>query len=92
MPEDVIHHRRSEIVEEEEDDDDVVLSGDEDGDGDGDDMMMNPLEDFLVSDDGDNVANVLAKGLDRVCQQLDVQNKIFVKLYSVLTKIAGSKA
>lgn len=70
-----------------EEDEDVVLSGDEDDD---DDIIMdgNPLEDFLVSDDGDNVANVIAKGLDRVCQQLDVQNKIFVKLYTVLSKLA----
>lgn len=70
-----------------EEDDDIVLSGDEDDD---DQDMMNPLEDFLVSDEGDNVANVLAKGFERVCQQLDVQNKIFVKLYTVLSKISSS--
>lgn len=70
-----------------EDDDDIVLSGDDEGD-----ELMNPFEDLLVSDEGDNIANVLAKGMERVCQQLDVQNKIFVKMYSVLAKIAGSKA
>jgi hypothetical protein len=73
----------------------IVLSdgGDEEEDED-EDMMMdgNPLEDFLVSDDGDNVANVLAKGFDRVCQQLDIQNKIFVKLYTVLSKVSASTA
>ena len=60
-----------------EEDDDIVLEED-------DDMMGNPLEDFLVSDDGDNVANVIAKGLERICNQLDVQNKIFIKMYSLL--------
>lgn len=68
------------IQEEEDDDDDIVIDGEED-------MMGNPLEDFLVSDEGDNVANVIAKGLERISQQLDVQNKIFVKLYTVLSKI-----
>lgn len=73
-----------------EDDDDIVLSGGEDEDE--GDELMNPFEDLLVSDEGDNIANVLAKGMERVCQQLDIQNKIFVKMYAVLTKLAVSKA
>jgi hypothetical protein len=70
-----------------EEDDEIVLSGDEEED---EDIMIdgNPFEDLLVSDEGDNIANVLAKGMERVCQQLDVQNKIFVKLYTVLSKLA----
>lgn len=71
-----------------DDEEDIVLSGDEE-DEEEDVEMMNPLEDFLVSDEGDNVANVIAKGFERVCHQLDVQNKIFVKLYSVLSKISA---
>ena len=67
----------------EEEDDDIVLEEDEE-----DDEMMggNPLEDFLVSEEGDNIADVLAKGFERICNQLDVQNKIFIKMYSVLAK------
>lgn len=82
MPEDAVA-----VIPEE--DDDIVLS---DGEEDEEDEMMNPLEDFLVSDEGDNVANVIAKGLERVCHQLDIQNKIFVKMYTVLSKISESKA
>jgi hypothetical protein len=69
-----------------EEEEEIVLSGDEEDD----DMVMdgNPFEDLLVSDEGDNIANVLAKGMDRVCQQLDLQNKIFVKMYAVLSKLA----
>ncbi len=78
MPEDAMRSVR------EEDDEDIVLEDEEDDD---DEMMGNPLEDFLVSDEGDNVANVLAKGLERICQHLEVQNKIFVKMYSALSKI-----
>lgn len=85
MPEDVRPIR-------EEDEEDIVLSGDDDEEDDDEGDMMNPLEDFLVSDDGDNVANVIAKGLERVCHQLDIQNKIFVKMYTVLSKISESKA
>lgn len=77
MPEDV---RR-------EEDEDIVLSDDCD-DCDDDMMEGNPLEDFLVSDEGDNIANVIAKGLERMCQQMDMQNKIMVKLYTVLAKKA----
>jgi hypothetical protein len=77
-----------------EDDVDIVISEDGADDEDEDEMMMdgNPLEDFLVSDEGDNVANVIAKGLERVCQQMDVQNKILVKLYTILAKTSSSSS
>lgn len=77
MPEDAIRP----VAREEEEDDIVLEEEDEDEMMDG-----NPLEDFLVSDEGDNIANVMAKGFERICNQLDVQNKIFIKLYSVLAK------
>jgi len=78
-----------EDVRKEEEDEDIVLSDDcDDCDGDDDMMDGNPLEDFLVSDEGDNIANVIAKGLERMCQQMDMQNKIMVKLYTVLAKKA----
>lgn len=88
-----VHHQPPSSEIREEDDDDVVLT---DGDDEEEDIMMdgNPFEDLLVTDDGDNIANVLAKGMEKVCQHLDVQNKIFVKMYTVLSKLAdrGSKA
>ena len=76
MPEDAIIRP---VHEEEEEDEDIVLEDD-------DVMEGNPLEDFLVSEEGDNVADVLAKGFERICNQLDVQNKIFIKMYSLLAK------
>jgi hypothetical protein len=46
------------------------------------------LEDFLVTEDGDNIADGIVKAIDRVNRQIDTQNKIFIKMYSVLLKIA----
>lgn len=77
MPEDVIQ-LRSPVKDEE--DEDIVMSDDEE--------FGNPLEDLLVTDDGDNIANGLVKAIDRVSRLLDTQNKIFVKLYTVLSKIS----
>ncbi len=78
----------------EEDDDNIVnMSDEEEEDG------FPSLEDFLVTDDGDNIANGIVKALDRVTRQIDTQNKIFIKMYTALMKIAensshcsGSKA
>lgn len=66
-------------------DDDVMSMGEEE------DMGFPSLEDFLVTDDGDNIANGLVKAIDRVSKQLDSQNKIFIKLYTVLTKLVPSE-
>ena len=69
---------------EKEEDEDIVSMGDEDDEGDG----FPSLEDFLVTEDGDNIADGLVKSIDRVTKQIDTQNKIFIKMYSVLLKIA----
>lgn len=59
------------------------------GDGDEEDEGGFPsLEDFLVTEDGDNIADGIVKALDRVTKHIDTQNKIFIKMYSVLLKIA----
>jgi hypothetical protein len=63
--------------------DDIVSMG-EDDDGGG----FPSLEDFLVTEDGDNIADGIVKAIDRVNRQIDTQNKIFIKMYSVLLKIA----
>jgi hypothetical protein len=78
-------------VHGEEDEDDIVLEDDE-CDGDDDEMMENPLVDLLVSSDGDNVADAIANGLDKIAKHLDAQNKIFIKLYTVLSKISPSSS
>lgn len=71
----------------EEDDDNIVnMSDEEEEDG------FPSLEDFLVTDDGDNIANGIVKALDRVTRQIDTQNKIFIKMYTVLTKIAENSS
>jgi hypothetical protein len=55
----------------------------EDEDEDDDDLMMdNPLMDLLVTSDGVNIADAV----DRVAKNLDAQNKIFIKLYTLLSK------
>lgn len=79
----------ADVIREEEEDEDIVLEDGEDGD---DEMMENPLVDLLVSSDGDNVADAIANGLDKIAKQLDAQNKIFIKLYTVLSKISGPSA
>lgn len=67
------------------DEDDVVVDDDEEEneDDDEDDMMMeNPLMDLLVTSDGVSIADAV----DRVARHLDAQNKIFIKLYTLLSK------
>lgn len=61
-----------------------IVEEDEDGDDEDDDdlMMENPLMDLLVTSDGVNIADAV----DRVARHLDAQNKIFIKLYSLLSK------
>ncbi len=76
------------IVADEEGDDLVMDDGEED-----DDMIMeNPLVDLLVTSGGENIADAVTNGLDRIARQLDAQNKIFVKLYTVLAKLAAEKS
>ncbi len=54
-----------------------------------DDLMMdNPLMDLLVTSDGVNIADAV----DRVARHLDAQNKIFIKLYTLLSKFQQTKA
>ena len=73
MPQDSIE-AVPDIVEDDEDAED---------DEDEDDLMMeNPLVDLLVTSDGVNIADAV----DRVARHLDAQNKIFIKLYSLLSK------
>lgn len=45
---------------------------------------MPSLVDFLVSSDGLPVAEVLNKGLAKISAQIETQNKILIKLLSVL--------
>ena len=64
------------VVEEDE----SLMAEDEE---DEDDMIMeNPLVDLLVTSDGVNVADAV----DRIARHLDAQNKIFIKLYTLLSK------
>jgi hypothetical protein len=55
----------------------------EEDEEDEDDLMMdNPLMDLLVTSDGVNIADAV----DRVAKHLDAQNKIFIKLYTLLNQ------
>jgi hypothetical protein len=60
-----------EILELEEDDDDM--------------MDMPSLENFLVTEDGDNIADGLVKSLNRIADRIDTQNKILVKILSAVS-------
>lgn len=84
MPEDVMPIRRP-IPEEDED---VVLSGDDEDDDEEEEGFENPLVDLLVTSDGENIADGVVNALDRIGKHLDAQNKIFIKLYTVLSKMA----
>lgn len=74
MPEEV----RQPIKEEE--DDDIVLSDD------GEEGFENPLADLLVTSEGENIADGVVNALDRIGNFIETQNKILIKLYSVLSK------
>lgn len=54
----------------------------EDEDEDEDMLLENPLMDLLVTSDGVSIADAV----DKVARHLDAQNKIFIKLYSLLSK------
>lgn len=64
----------------EEDNSEIMNEEDEE------DMMLPSLEDFLVTEDGDNIATGLVKSLDRIARLIDTQNKIFIKMYTLLSK------
>jgi len=73
----------------EERDDDVMPEGEEDDEFDMDDGeegidLMDALSSLLTTDDGDNLATVL----DVIKTQLEMQNKILVKIFGVLNKAA----
>jgi hypothetical protein len=80
----------SDVIEIGKDEDEDVMSmggSDEEDEG-----GFPSLEDFLVTEDGDNIADGIVKAIDRVTRQLDTQNKIFIKMYSVLMKIAENSS
>jgi hypothetical protein len=66
----------------EDDDEDVISMGE----------FENPLADLLVTSDGENIADAVVNAIDRVAKLLDTQNKIFIKMYTVLSKFADNKA
>jgi len=65
-----------------EEEDDMISMGEEEEEFD------NPLSDLLVTSDGENIADAVVGAIDRVSKLIDTQNKIFIKMYTVLTKIA----
>lgn len=67
--------------------DDVILES-EDDDDDDDGQFGNPLVDLLVTSDGENIADGIVGALDRVGKYIDTQNKILVKMYTVLSKLS----
>jgi len=72
-----------------EDPEDVMPEGEEDDEFDMDDGeegidLMDALSSLLTTDEGDNLATVL----DGIKTQLEMQNKILVKIFGVLNKAA----
>ncbi len=76
------HHQ--EKIEEIVSEDDEIMSGGDDEEA----MMMPSLDDYLVTDDGDNIATGLVKSLDKIARMIDTQNKILIKVYTLLAKSA----
>lgn len=66
---------------EDEEEDEFDMDGmDDDGGMD----LMDALGNFLTTDDGDSIANVLGG----IKTQLEMQNKILIKIFGVLNKTA----
>jgi hypothetical protein len=63
---------------------DPVIEIEDDDDEEMEEEMFNPLEDLLVTDDGENIANAIKGALDRIGKHLENQNKILIKMYSAL--------
>lgn len=71
--------------EKPDEDEEVVMDDEEEDD---DDLMIdNPLMELLVTSDGVSIADAV----DRVAKNLDAQNKIMIKLYSLLSKMTSVK-
>jgi hypothetical protein len=64
----------------------VAISPDEEEDEDEEVDFFPALENFLVTSDGDNIADALVKSLGKISAGLETQNKILIKLYSELKK------
>lgn len=78
MPDEMTKRKAEpEVVDDEEE---VEIDDEEDDDEDL--MIENPLMDLLVTSDGVSIADAV----DRIARNLDAQNKIFIKLYSLLSK------
>jgi len=60
----------------------------EDEDDDDDMMEMPSLENFLETEDGDNIADGIVKALNKLADRLDTQNKILIKIVSTMAKSA----
>jgi hypothetical protein len=66
----------------------IELDGDEEGDedleGDLEEMNMgeDPFGNYLVNEEGDNIADILSAGV----KQMEMQNKILIKILTVLSK------
>ena len=91
-----------EVIDSETDEDKVVLDGSDSGDESADSDYEEEEEEceeenpgiehlfqhFLVNEDGENIADVLAG----IKQSMDIQNKILVKLLGVLSSDGSSSS
>ncbi len=55
------------------------------------DMMLPSLEDFLVTESGENIADGIVNGLEKIYKSIECQNKILIKLYTALSKLEPVK-
>ena len=73
-----------------EDPEDIIdLTGEEDDEFDEEEEMFNPLEDLLVNDEGENIANAVTNALDRIAKHMENQNKILIKIFGLMNKAAN---
>jgi hypothetical protein len=64
-----------------EEDDDEVLGDDDDGEL--EEMMEgDPFANYLVNEEGDNIADIMSSAV----KQMEMQNKILIKILTVLSK------
>jgi len=68
-----------------EEDDDEVLGDDDDGEL--EEMMEgDPFANYLVNEEGQNIADIMSSAV----KQMEMQNKILIKILTVLSKTDSS--
>jgi hypothetical protein len=67
------------VLDEEDDDDQFNIEGDDDEEM---EMGGDPFENYLLNEEGENIADILTT----VSKHMEMQNKILIKILTILSK------